>query len=315
MAVAYAMGEDRSNFQHVGTWAGNAFGFAKATEGTSFRDPTFKANWANLKSEGKVRGAYHFFHPALSAVAQARYFVSCVDADGGIEPGDMLMADVEILSGEDGQEYFGTSRGAERMHGELMTGTPATAVGSSALEFLTEVQALAGPHVRVLLYSDLSMISNDLGACSRFALFAAYYSGSPPRSVSPWQDWVFWQKSGGGGLGGGDLDYFNGDEASLAAWTGSPPPVQDLVTVSARLPVLKLNDQDRPGENQAVGKMQALLSFVGTKNRLPAAAGLAQDGHFGPGTLAAVEAAQAFYKILNGQGQCGERTWAHLLAG
>ncbi len=313
--MAYAVGEDRSDFQHVGSWGANVFGFAKATEGDFFEDPTFEANWANLKSEGKVRGAYHFFHPALSAPAQARYFIEYVNRSGGFDSGDLFMADVEIISGSDGQEMHGTARSRERMHGDLLAGGLPSAVGPSALEFLDEVASLVGTHCRVLLYSDLSMIHNDLAACRNYPLFPAYYSSSPPSSVTPWPDWAFWQKEGGGGLGGGDLDYFNGDEASLAAWAGRALPAQEMVQVSVQMPVLQMGDQDQPGKNNAVGKMQALLSYVGTKNGLPAAAGLGADGQFGSETLAALEAVQAFYRISGANGQCGVRTWEHMLAG
>lgn len=89
-----AVGEDRSSYQKVAPWRQD-FGFCKATEGTSFQDPTFAGNWANLKAVGLPRGAYHFFRPAVSASAQAKYFMDFVSAHG-LVPGDMLAIDSEL---------------------------------------------------------------------------------------------------------------------------------------------------------------------------------------------------------------------------
>jgi Glycosyl hydrolases family 25 len=70
-AAPSAQGEDRSIYQKILPWFEDDFGFAKATGATDWRDPTFPANWAELRRAGKPRGAYHFFHPEMSAVAQA----------------------------------------------------------------------------------------------------------------------------------------------------------------------------------------------------------------------------------------------------
>ena len=89
-----AQGEDRSGFQAEASWRGNSFGICKATEGLTFVDPTFAANWARLRAELKPRGAYHF-DPGLDPVAQARFFVATVKA-AGLRPPDMLVADIDI---------------------------------------------------------------------------------------------------------------------------------------------------------------------------------------------------------------------------
>src|SRR5215467_12305455 len=95
--MASAQGQDRSNFQPVSSWGNLDFGICKATEGLSFQDHTFAGNWANLKAEGKMRGAYHFLHNDQDGAAQARYFVDFIRANGGIETGDMLWCDSETL--------------------------------------------------------------------------------------------------------------------------------------------------------------------------------------------------------------------------
>ena len=61
--------------------AGQSFGIAKATEGVTFVDPMFQANWTAIKAAGLVRGAYHFFRPASGGgVQQARFFLGKVAA-------------------------------------------------------------------------------------------------------------------------------------------------------------------------------------------------------------------------------------------
>jgi len=224
--MSNAVGEDRSSFQSVSSWAGNAFAFAKATEGTSWSDPTFAANWANAGSAGKVRGAYHFFHPAESPSAQAQFFMSAVKARG-LRAGDVLIADVEITAGDD-MEAYGTEQAARRSHEGLKAYSPRLgfvpglgAVSSGALQFLQDVSAMAGPHCKVLLYTDVFMAQSLLGQCSGFPLFIAYYA-SAPIAPAPWKSWTFWQTGGRGG-GGGDLDYFNGSEAALRAWANQAP--------------------------------------------------------------------------------------------
>src|SRR5262249_39837308 len=61
-------GIDASHWQGSINWtsvknSGKTFAFYKATEGTTYTDPTFAANWAAIKNAGLIRGAYHFGHP------------------------------------------------------------------------------------------------------------------------------------------------------------------------------------------------------------------------------------------------------------
>jgi lysozyme len=222
--MSNAVGEDRSSFQPVASWGGDMFAFSKATEGIGWSDPTFAQNWASARAEGKVRGAYHFFHPADDPGDQAQFFMSTVKAQG-LFAGDVLIADVEISAGADGMEGYGTEGAARRAHTGLKSlpaGFTAAAVGAGALAFLQEVQATAGPGCRVLLYSSLFMAQGLLAQCSPYPLFLAYYAGVPASNVAPWESWTFWQ-NGVTGEGGGDLDYFNGSEAELVQWANPAP--------------------------------------------------------------------------------------------
>jgi GH25 family lysozyme M1 (1,4-beta-N-acetylmuramidase) len=77
-----------------------AFIFAKATEGTGYRDPTFDRNWTSAKRAGLIRGAYHFARPdlGLSAQAEATYFLANL---GPLSGDDMLALDYEVQWGGD----------------------------------------------------------------------------------------------------------------------------------------------------------------------------------------------------------------------
>ena len=310
--MAYAVGEDRSSFQNITPWTADSFGFCKATEGTNWSDPTFRANWGALRAEGKVRGAYHFFHPADPPVAQAQYFISQVKAEGGLIPGDMLMCDAEIVAGSDGTEQFSTENGERRSHVPLKVSDMAvTAVGSSVLQFLDTVHSLAGPECPVVLYTDLFMAESYLGSCSGYPLFIAYYASNPP-GISTWRSWTFWQHEAGGGQGGGDADYFNGTPGQLLAWRASYLDSNWTETLVNNLPTLQLNSKDQPGSTWYVRRLQNDVAGYGRWNGLGKVTAIADDGDFGPATEAAVKAVQSHAKLA-ADGVAGRDTWTLLI--
>ncbi|NCY16106.1 MAG: glycoside hydrolase, partial [Actinobacteria bacterium] len=87
-AGALITGVDVASYQHPGgapiDWvkvrsAGHRYALVKATEGTTYTNPYFNADWTGAAAAGLYRGAYHYARPALpitSALDQARYFVS-----------------------------------------------------------------------------------------------------------------------------------------------------------------------------------------------------------------------------------------------
>jgi GH25 family lysozyme M1 (1,4-beta-N-acetylmuramidase) len=205
-------GIDVSGFQGSINWGdvardGKAFAIMKATEGTGFTDSTFARNWANAKNAGVIRGAYHFFHPALDPIAQANHFV---DVMGPLHAGDLPpMLDLEITNG-----------------------LSAAHVAASARAFLQHVEARTGR--RPLIYTGYFFWRDQVGDPSGFSQYplvmAAYVSGCPlvPNS---WGHFTMWQYSDSGrvsGIAGNvDLDVFNGDMKALRALAGEqagPPP-------------------------------------------------------------------------------------------
>ncbi|MGD0556413.1 MAG: GH25 family lysozyme [Streptosporangiaceae bacterium] len=224
-AVKSAQGEDRSSYQPIGPWTADDFGFTKATEGLTWTDPTFEANWKALRTQVKFRGAYHFLHLELGGEEQAAFFLSFVQEHGGLEPGDMLVVDSEIMTGPDGALQAGDPE--SRMASPNVT-FPATLTGTGlagdvTLAFLEKLGDLLGENKYRnprLLYTNLS-VAAVLGNCTEFDLWIAYPSFTAPPNVKPWENWRFWQWGWGGGQGGGDRDAYNGTLADLTEWIDS----------------------------------------------------------------------------------------------
>src|SRR5437588_3546015 len=84
---------------HFAAEGGISFAFAKATDGGTFVDPQFEANWLGMKDAGIFRSAYHFFGPAKPLDSQVDNFVQTV---GEIDDGDL---DLEKAPTPDGDSW------------------------------------------------------------------------------------------------------------------------------------------------------------------------------------------------------------------
>lgn len=97
-------GIDVSNYQGQIDWQQVAqshvyFAAMKATEGYSYKDPTFPSNWKACKEAGIARIAYHFLRPNLDGDVQASVFHDYIHDHGGLEAGDCVMVDLEVTGG------------------------------------------------------------------------------------------------------------------------------------------------------------------------------------------------------------------------
>jgi lysozyme len=96
-------GIDVSSYQHRIDWKSVAqtgeytFAYIKATEGTTYRDAYFQANWRGAKENGLLRGAYHYFTVGQSGAEQANHYIRNVPKEAGTLP---PMLDLEV-SGKD----------------------------------------------------------------------------------------------------------------------------------------------------------------------------------------------------------------------
>jgi lysozyme len=201
-------GPDVSHYQGEIDWAevkasGASFVFMKATEGHTFVDPTFAANWAGSRAAGiAVRGAYHFGHPGSDATTQAEFFVNTV---GTVGPGDVVVLDIE--------ESDSVSPGE---------------VAAWCTAFLEQVTALTAlPESRVVVYTGAWFWDPQAGGASmgEHPLWVSGYTTEPPMPKG-WDKWTFWQFTdklpvpGVPGSGTSDYSVFAGDEAALEVFAG-----------------------------------------------------------------------------------------------
>jgi lysozyme len=105
-------GLDVSQWQGAINWPqvkrdGYSFAIIKASEGETFVDPDFAANWTWAKVAGLVRGAYAFTRPESgNPVGQAAHFVATVRAAGDWDDGDMAAGDFETPEGSGDESAF-----------------------------------------------------------------------------------------------------------------------------------------------------------------------------------------------------------------
>lgn len=340
----------------------------KATEGTTYRDPTFNANWAGLKAAGIPRAAYHFFRPALDPVAQARFFAATVVAQG-LDEEDGVALDCELTLSSAAVEMLGTTQAAtprmtlppmtkdvagpacshsaasppvdgaqtwcahcnQYCGGSNSAGQAIVCVGCASArasfasafslqslveEFIAEANTLLGKRPKLFYtYQDMAASFNEAFAEANPYLWIAAYGVSEP-SLGPWKTWKFWQHTSGGGPGGGDEDWYNGDKAELDAFfsgfrvTPKPLPAQVPAwqhTIIARLPELRNGSKDAGGMTGWVRQAQLLLDIVAVDS-------VVADGDFGPGTEASVKKTQESRKLAQ-SGVTDPETWQVLVAG
>ena len=194
---AYAIhGIDVSRYQNTIAWEEVklmnvkeiklGFAFIKATEGIGNTDPEFRRNWKRSKSNGIIRGAYHFFISSKDGRMQAQNFIGKVE----LEPGDLPpVLDVEQLNG-----------------------SSSIMVRKELKEWLAIVENYY--HVKPIIYTNIDFYKRNLGSeFDSYPLWVAhYYQERQPRID---RGWVFWQHNDGGNVNGitskVDFNVFSGD--------------------------------------------------------------------------------------------------------
>jgi GH25 family lysozyme M1 (1,4-beta-N-acetylmuramidase) len=205
---AYPAGIDVSHYQGTINWAsvkaaGIQFAWIKATEGTSYKDPNFNANYLHAYNNNVIRGAYHFARPDVSSGAsQATYFAN----NGGAWSRDNLTLPgvLDIEGGCYGKTHAGMQ--------------------SWILDFYQTYKAKTGRDV--VIYTSPSWWNTCTGGwtgmSSRSPLWVAHWTTAASPSIpNGFPTWTVWQYTDSGSVSGVpgavDRDRFNGDHTRLLA--------------------------------------------------------------------------------------------------
>ena len=166
-AASLTYGQDVSGYESDYDWSASPaeFGFVKATEGLSFRDPAFVRQWHQLSRKGIVRGAYHYGHPGNDPVAEADHFLSVMNAQPA-KHGDLLVLDLETTDGRSIAD-----------------------VNTWAKTWLSYVKAKTG--VTPMFYSSWDFANTYGYGLAGYPLWVAYY-GRAKGDVTPPADWKTW---------------------------------------------------------------------------------------------------------------------------
>jgi len=198
----YLEGLDVSHYSGAIDWGrvardtAPAFVYVKASEGCG-TDPRFADNFAAVKANGLLRGAYHLFHPDHDPAAQAQHFLQLASTAGDLAPA----LDIEALA----------------------PGMPDAAYAQAIRRWLDMVGAKL--HCAPLLYASASFWNSHVGTFSTFVadpLWIAHYTdAAQPALPTGANGFTFWQYSEQGKVTGIpeliDLNRFNGSTAQLQA--------------------------------------------------------------------------------------------------
>lgn len=197
-------GFDVSSHQGSVNWQktrndGARFGYIKATESTSYRNPYFSQQYNGSRNVGIRRGAYHFALPHTSSgAAQATYFVN----NGG-----GWSADGWTLPGALDIEYNPYSRTNGR---NTCYGLSATQMVNWIRSFSDQYRALTGRVPAIYTTTDWwTRCTGNNGGFGDHPLWLARYSSSVGALPNGWKRHTIWQYNDHGRLPG-DQNTFNG---------------------------------------------------------------------------------------------------------
>ncbi len=156
------------------------FIISKATQGDTYLDADFHANWQQTKQRGFVRGAYHFYMADDDAIDQVKNFFAAV---GELDSRDMPpIVDIEKMSLADG---FVKDAGYKALQDDFLT------------FLITLEQKLKR---KPMIYTDYHFAQEYLldPKFAEYDLWLAEYSGSKqPKVPDTWKEkgYKIWQKS------------------------------------------------------------------------------------------------------------------------
>jgi GH25 family lysozyme M1 (1,4-beta-N-acetylmuramidase) len=204
--VTQTPGMDVSNYQGSVAWStayanGARFAYIKATEATTYTNPSFSQQYNGSYNAGIIRGAYHFAVPnASSGSAQATYFVN--HGGGWSADGMTLPPALDI-------EYNPYSGGT-------CYGLSQSSMVSWIASFSNTVHSLTGRYPTIYTTTDwwTTCTGNYSGFGATNPLWIARYSTAVGTLPAGWGYQTFWQNADSGTFPG-DQDYFNGSTTGL----------------------------------------------------------------------------------------------------
>ncbi|MEU2577292.1 lysozyme [Streptomyces anulatus] len=212
MDTSGVQGIDVSHWQGAINWgsvkaAGIDFAYMKATEGTTYKDSRFSANYTGSYNAGLIRGAYHFARPDVSnGATQANYFAS---SGGGWS--------------RDGKTLPGVLDIEHNPYGAMCYGLSTTQMRTWINDFYNTYKARTTRDV--VIYTTASWWNTCTGSWTGMAtkspLWVAHWGTTSPNIPSGFPTWTIWQYSATGRVSGvsGDVDRnkFNGSMTRLQA--------------------------------------------------------------------------------------------------
>ncbi|MCX4727945.1 lysozyme [Streptomyces sp. NPDC090052] len=193
-------GVDVSSYQGSVAWSplrnsGVRFAYVKATESTSYKNPSFTQQYNGSYKAGIIRGAYHFATPNTSSGAtQARYFLA--HGGGWSKDGKTLPGALDLEYNPYGSSCYGLS------HQGMV---------SWVRDFSRTYKAKTGRDV--VLYTSTNWWKSCTGNNSGFGrtnpLWVPHYGSSVGALPAGWKYQTIWQYTSKGAAVG-DHDRFNG---------------------------------------------------------------------------------------------------------
>jgi len=188
--------------------AGKRFAIIRVSDGTSFIDPQFAANWNGTRAAGVMRAPYQFFRAGQDPVAQADLLVAQVMQAGGFQPGDLPpVMDLETADNQ-----------------------PIATVVARAHAWLDRLTQATGRAPIVYTSTRVWTLFGNPAGFSQYPLWVANWGVTCPSIPMGWTDWRFWQSSATGNVAGisnssmTDLDRFNGTLTDLLTFAGGAAP-------------------------------------------------------------------------------------------
>ena len=220
--MAEILGVDVSKWQGVMDWGkaaamGVRFALCKASEGTSYLDPTFQRNANEARAQGMLVGAYHFIRPIVDVTQQADNFKKRI--------GDFKLDFPPVLDCEASDQL-----GLEAVNNFVY----------KLAKLMMGFQEWAYP----MIYTSQGWWNANVKADKFWAhcpLWVANWKVIKPRLPRDWKDYLIWQTGQGVGM-----DYgAQSTQIDLNLWNPSVPFPGDPTTEPPAPPVPPVPTPDK----------------------------------------------------------------------